>query len=72
MCDAVCSKCVQFELPTPHVHWKVFDGAMRTISRIVASHVDASELADDLCETCLYGNFVGYSETDRVDARLTE
>jgi hypothetical protein len=45
---------------------------MRNISRIVASHVDASELADDLCETCIYGNFVGYSETDRVDARLTE
>jgi hypothetical protein len=54
------------------MHWNVLDGAMRTISRIVASHVDASELADDLCETCIYGNFVGCSETDRADARLTK
>ena len=45
---------------------------MRTISRIVASHVDVSELADDLCEARVYGTFVGSSETDRADARLTE
>lgn len=45
---------------------------MRTISRLVASHVDASELADDLCEARIYGTFVGYSETDRAYARLTE
>ncbi|NDB19947.1 MAG: hypothetical protein EB020_03610 [Proteobacteria bacterium] len=44
---------------------------MRTISRIVASHVDASGLADDLCETRVYGTFVGSSERDRADARLT-
>ncbi|MEN9615371.1 MAG: hypothetical protein RL022_793, partial [Chloroflexota bacterium] len=68
----VCTNSVYFGLSTPHIHWNGLDGAMRTISRIVASHVDASELADDLCETCIYGNFVGYSETDRADARLTE
>ena len=72
MCDAQTHEYVQFELPTPHIHWNVLDGAMRTISRIVASHVDASDLADDLCEARIYGTFGGYSETDRADARLTE
>ena len=53
------------------MHWNVLDGAMRTISRIVASHVDSSDLADDLCENRIYGTFVGSSERDRADARLT-
>ena len=44
---------------------------MGNMSRIVASHVDASDLADDLCEAHIYGTFVDYSEKDRDFARLT-
>ena len=59
-------------MPTPHAYWELIVGAIRTVTHIIAWHVEASDLADFLCGARIYGTFVGYSETDRAYARLTE